>query len=114
MDFDSKKILQRMDKEEYEKKKIDEMFNTKHRLFDFLHYRLGTLVNMKTSQKLGWYKRRWGNEIHQFYFDRFNKVVKGDLDRIIEKLYLEYERVKSLRNKDFKKMFSHKKPKIKI
>jgi hypothetical protein len=40
-------------------------------------------------------------------------VVKGDLDRIIEKLYLEYERVKSLRNKDFKKMFSHKKPKRK-
>jgi hypothetical protein len=26
---------------------------------------------------------------------------------------LEYERVKSLRNKDFKKMFSHKKPKRK-
>ena len=105
MDFDSKKILQRMDKEEYEKKKIDEMFNTKHRLFDFLHYRLGTLVNMKTSQKLGWYKRKWGVEIKQFYYTKESKVI-GDLDRIIGELNMDLERVKHLTNKRFKKEFS--------
>ena len=105
MDFDSKKILQRMDKEEYEKKKIDEMFNTKHRLFDFLHYRLGTLVNMKTSQKLGWYKRKWGVEIKQFYYTKESRVI-GDLDRIIGELNMDLERVKHLTNKRFKKEFS--------
>ena len=105
MDYDRKKILQRMDKEEYEKKKIDEMFNTKHRLFDFLHYRLGTLVNMKTSQKLGWYKRKWGVEIKQFYYTKESKVI-GDLDRIIGELNMDLERVKHLTNKRFKKEFS--------
>jgi len=109
----SKSILERIDRDETQRNKISEMYRIKHTLFDYIHHRIRSLGKSHTSQKLGWYKRRWGNEIHQFYFDRFNKVVKGDLDRIIEKLYLEYERVKSLRNKDFKKMFSHKKPKRK-
>ena len=94
-----------MDKEEYEKIKIDEMFNTKHRLFDFLHYRLGTLVNMKTSKKLGWYKRRWGLEIKQFYYTEDGRVI-GDLDRIIGELNMDLERVKYLTNKQFRKEFS--------
>ena len=94
-----------MDKEEYEKRKIDEMFNTKHRLFDFIHYRLGTLVNMKTSQKLGWYKRRWGLDIKQFYNPKDSRVI-GDLDRIIGELNMDLERVKYLTNKQFRKEFS--------
>jgi len=105
MDFDSKKILQRIDTEEYEKKKVDEMFNTKHRLFEFLHFRLKTLVNLETSQKLGWYKRRWGIDIKQFYNPKDSRVI-GDLDRIIEELNMELERVKSLTNKQFRKKFS--------
>ena len=112
--FDSKSLLERFNKEKINNDKINEMYKIKHTLFDYIHHRIRSLGKSHTSQKLGWYKRRWGNEIHQFYFDRFNKVVKGDLDRIIEKLYLEYERVKSLRNKDFKMMFSHKKPKVKV
>jgi len=108
-------ILKRERKREYQKNKIDEMYRIKHKLFDYIHHRIRSLGKSHKSQKLGWYKRRWGNEIHQFYYDRFDKVVKGDLGRIIEKLYLEYEWVKSLKNKNFKMMFSHKKPRrIKI
>ena len=104
-EFDRKKILQRMDREEDEKKKIDELFNTKHRLFEFLHFRLKTLVNLETSQKLGWYKRRWGLEIKQFYYTKESRVI-GDLDRIIGELNMDLERVKHLTNKRFKKEFS--------
>ena len=113
--LDSKSLLERLDKEKINKNKVDEMYRIKHTLFDYIHHRIRSLGKSHTSQKLGWYKRRWGNEIHQFYYDRFDKVVKGDLGRIIEKLYLEYEWVKSLKNKNFKMMFSHKKPRrIKI
>ena len=112
--FDSKSILERINKIEIQQNKIDKMYRIKHTLFDYIHHRIRSLGKSHTSQKLGWYKRRWGNEIHQFYYDRFNKVVKSDLDRIIQKLWKEYERVKSLRNKDFKMMFSHKKPTIKF
>tara|TARA_Y100000294_G_scaffold123763_1_gene115143 strand:+ start:339 stop:680 length:342 start_codon:yes stop_codon:yes gene_type:complete len=103
-EFDRKKILQRMDREEDEKKKIDELFNTKHRLFEFLHFRLKTLVNLETSQKLGWYKRRWGNEIKQFYYTKDSKVI-GDLDKIRKKLSNELIKVQNLSNKDFKRRF---------
>ena len=66
-----------------------------------------------TSQKFGWYKRRWGYEIQQYYYDRFSKTVKGDLGRITTKLNDELVRVKNLSNKKFKTMFSHKVPKYK-
>jgi hypothetical protein len=113
MDYDRKKILQRMDKEEDEKKKMDEMYKTKHRLFDFLHFRLKTLVNLKTSQRLGWYKRSLGEHIRQYYHSPKESrpyfmcphPTIGDFDKIIGIMNMELEKYNSLTNKQFKKKF---------
>ena len=89
IEFDSRKILQREKKKENRQIKIDLMFNIKNRLFEFLHLRLKTLFKIQTSQKLGWYKRRWGLEIKQFYYTEDGRVI-GDLDKIREKLSNEF------------------------
>ena len=104
MEFDSRKILQREKKKENRQIKIDLMFNIKNRLFEFLHLRLKTLFKIQTSQKLGWYKRRWGLEIKQFYYTEDGRVI-GDLDKIREKLSNELIGVQNLSNKDFKRRF---------
>tara|TARA_B100000315_G_C14325126_1_gene472625 strand:- start:86 stop:502 length:417 start_codon:yes stop_codon:yes gene_type:complete len=110
--IDSKKILEREKIKEDRQKKIDLMFHHKHQLFDHIHHRLRLLGKTHTSQKLGWYKRRWGFEIKQFYFTESGEVL-GDLDRITKKLCDEMDRVRNLSNKDFKIMFGHKVPKYK-
>ena len=100
MEYDTKKILKRIDKEEYQKRKINEMFNIKHELFEYIHSRIGE-TNMK---RVGWYKRRWGYEIKQYYFGEDRKVI-GDIERIIGKLKTELERVKFLSDKQFRSEF---------
>jgi len=100
MEYDTKKILKRIDKEEYQKRKIDEMFNIKHELFEYIHFRFGE----SKMKKVGWYKRRWGYEIKQYYFGEDRKVI-GDIERIIGKLKTELERVKSLSDKQFRSEF---------
>jgi hypothetical protein len=100
MEYDTKKILKRIDKEEYQKRKIDEMFNIKHELFEYIHFRVGE----SKMKKVGWYKRRWGYEIKQYYFGEDRKVI-GDIERIIGKLKTELERVKFLSDKQFRSEF---------
>ena len=100
MEYDRKKVLKRIDKEEYQKRKINEMFNIKHELFEYIHSRIGE-TNMK---RVGWYKRRWGYEIKQYYFGEDRKVI-GDIERIIGKLKTELERVKFLSDKQFRSEF---------
>ena len=100
MEYDRKKVLKRIDKEEYQKRKINEMFNIKHELFEYIHSRIGE-TNMK---RVGWYKRRWGYEIKQYYFGEDRKVV-GDIDKIIKKLKTELKRVKNLSVEEFRVEF---------
>ena len=107
-------LLKRWDRDKLEMDKIKEMYKIKHTLFDYIHHRIRSLRKSHTSQKLSWYKQSWGKEIGQHYYNKITRVVIGDLDKIITELHKEYLRVKSLRNKDFKTMFSHKKPKIMI
>lgn len=111
-------ILKREQNRDHQQIKIDEMYRVKNQIFTYIHQRIRTLKKSHTSQKLGWYKRRWGLEIKQFYFDSDPSLknedrIKGDLDKIIKKLKLEYEDIKSLSNKDFKSKFSHKRVKYK-
>ena len=100
MEYDRKKVLKRIDKEEYQKRKINEMFNIKHELFEYIHSRIGE-TNMK---RVGWYKRRWGYEIKQYYFGEDRKVV-GDTDKIIKKSKTELKRVKNLSVEEFRAEF---------
>ena len=111
--YDSSKVLKQIEQMDEQKRKVVEMYRVKHRLFDYIHQRIRSYGKSHKSQKLGWYKRRWGNEITQYYFDNTTKKVKGDLDRIIRKLNDELIRVQNLSKKNFKTSFSHKVPKYK-
>ena len=111
--YNSKKVLKRMEESDELNQKVDEMYRVKHRLFDYIHQRIRSYGKSHKSQKLGWYKKRWGNEITQHYYDNTKKKVKGDLDRIIKELKDEHIRVQNLSKKNFKKSFSHKVPKYK-
>jgi hypothetical protein len=118
--YDSKKLSDRFKKEEEirlrllpYKPKVDEMYRVKHKLFDYIHQRIRSYGKSHKSQKLGWYKKRWGNQITQYYYCDTTKKVKGDLDRIIRKLNDELIRVQNLSKKNFKTSFSHKVPKYK-
>ena len=111
--YNSKKVLKRMEESDELNQKVDEMYRVKHRLFDYIHQRIRSYGKSHKSQKLGWYKKRWGNEITQYYYDNTKKKVKWDLDRIINDLKDEHIRVQNLSKKNFKKSFSHKVPKYK-
>ncbi len=113
IEYDSSTLMKKMNQMDEDKRKVDEMYKVKHLLFDYIHLRIRTLKKSHKSQKLGWYKRRWGNEITQYYYDKETKEIKGDLDKMIGKLKDELTKVQNLSNKDFKTKFSHKKPKYK-
>ena len=85
----------------------------KNKLFHYIHQRIRSYGKSHKSQKVGWYKRRWGYEITQFYFDKDKRKIKGDLDKIIKKLNDELTMVRNLSKKQFRKKFSHKTPKYK-
>ena len=111
--YDSKKLSDRVKTDDLNQQKIDEMYRIKNKLFDYIHRRIRSYGKSHKSQKLGWYKRRWGYEITQFYFDKDKRKIKGDLDKIIKKLNDELTMVRNLSKKQFRKKFSHKTPKYK-
>ena len=111
--YDSKKLSDRIKKNELNQQKIDEMYRIKNKLFHYIHQRIRSYGKSHKSQKVGWYKRRWGYEITQFYFDKDKRKIKGDLDKIIKKLNDELTMVRNLSKKQFRKKFSHKTPKYK-
>jgi len=98
--YDSSKVLKQIEQMDEQKRKVDEMFNIKHELFEYIHFRVGE----SKMKKVGWYKRRWGYEIKQYYFGEDRKVI-GDIERIIGKLKTELERVKFLSDKQFRSEF---------
>ena len=109
--IDTSFLLKRWESDKIQTNKVREMYKIKHILFDYIHHRIRSLGKSHTSRKLGWYKKCWGDEINRYY-SKFEGKIKLDLDRIIIDLNKEYYRVKALRNRDFKTMFSHKKPRI--